>query len=49
VHPNVVQADYQVVLDLPAPPLRMYPPETAVAEEYALPAIQCQSVRMPAA
>jgi hypothetical protein len=28
VHPGVVRADYPVILDLPAPTLRMYPPET---------------------
>ena len=33
VHPNVVQADYPVLLDLPAPSLRMYPPETVAAEK----------------
>lgn len=33
VHPDVVQAQYPVILDLPAPSLRMYPPETVVAEK----------------
>lgn len=33
VHPSVVQSDYPVILDLPAPSLRMYPPETVVAEK----------------
>ena len=33
VHPGVVRADYPVILDLPAPALRMYPPETVVAEK----------------
>lgn len=33
VHPNVVLAKYPVILDLPAPSLRMYPPETVVAEK----------------
>jgi predicted nucleotidyltransferase component of viral defense system len=33
VHPDVVQAKYPVILDLPAPSLRMYPPETVVAEK----------------
>ncbi|MEM8636381.1 MAG: nucleotidyl transferase AbiEii/AbiGii toxin family protein [Pseudomonadota bacterium] len=33
VHPDVVRADYPVILDLPAPTLRMYPPETVVAEK----------------
>lgn len=33
VHPGVVRADYPVILDLPAPTLRMYPPETVVAEK----------------
>lgn len=33
VHPAVVQTDYPVILDLPAPALRMYPPETVVAEK----------------
>jgi len=33
VHPDVVQAKYPVFLDLPAPSLRMYPPETVVAEK----------------
>jgi hypothetical protein len=33
VHPAVVQSDYPVILDLPAPSLHMYPPETVVAEK----------------
>lgn len=33
VHPGVVRADYPVILDLPTPALRMYPPETVVAEK----------------
>ncbi len=33
VHPDVVQADYPTLLKLPAPSLRMYPPETVVAEK----------------
>ncbi len=33
VHPNVVQADYPVLLDRPTPSLRMYPQETVVAEK----------------
>jgi hypothetical protein len=33
VHPDVVQAQYPVILDLPAPSLRMYPPETVIAEK----------------
>jgi predicted nucleotidyltransferase component of viral defense system len=33
VHPDIVQAKYPVILDLPAPSLRMYPPETVVAEK----------------
>jgi predicted nucleotidyltransferase component of viral defense system len=33
VHPGAETADYPVILDLPAPTLRMYPPETAVAEK----------------
>jgi hypothetical protein len=33
VHPEVVQADYPTILDLPTPSLRMYPPETVVAEK----------------
>ncbi len=33
VHPGVVQAKYPVILDLPARSLRMYPPETVVAEK----------------
>ncbi|HNP36960.1 MAG TPA: nucleotidyl transferase AbiEii/AbiGii toxin family protein [Woeseiaceae bacterium] len=33
VHPGVVRAVYPVILDLPAPALRMYPPETVIAEK----------------
>lgn len=33
VHPGAVRADYPVILDLPAPSLRMYPPESVVAEK----------------
>jgi hypothetical protein len=33
VHPDVVHADYPAMLDMPAPSLRMYPPETVVAEK----------------
>jgi hypothetical protein len=33
IHPSVVQADYPALLDLPAPSLRMYPPETVIAEK----------------
>lgn len=33
VHPGAATADYPVILDLPAPMLRMYPPETVVAEK----------------
>jgi len=33
VHPDVVHAEYPVILDMPAPSLRMYPPETVVAEK----------------
>jgi predicted nucleotidyltransferase component of viral defense system len=33
VHPKIVQSDYPVLLDLPAPSLRMYPPESVVAEK----------------
>jgi hypothetical protein len=33
VHPDAVLADYPVLLDLPAPSLRIYPPETVVAEK----------------
>jgi len=33
IHPSAVQADYPALLDLPAPSLRMYPPETVVAEK----------------
>jgi len=33
IHPSAVQADYPVLLDLPAPSLRMYPPETVIAEK----------------
>jgi hypothetical protein len=34
VHPDVIRADYPVILDLPPPSLRMYPPETVVAEKF---------------
>jgi len=33
VHPDAVLADYPALLDLPAPSLRIYPPETVVAEK----------------
>ena len=33
IHPCAVQADYPALLDLPAPSLRMYPPETVIAEK----------------
>ena len=33
VHPGAATADYPVILDLPAPTLRMYPPETVIAEK----------------
>ena len=33
IHPSAVQADYPALLGLPAPSLRMYPPETVVAEK----------------
>lgn len=33
IHPSAVQADYPALLDLPAPSLRMYPPETVIAEK----------------
>ena len=33
VHPAIMHADYPVILDLPAPSLRMYPRETVVAEK----------------
>ena len=33
IHPGSVQADYPALLDLPAPSLRMYPPETVIAEK----------------
>lgn len=33
VHPETVRADYPVMLDLPIPSLRMYPPETVIAEK----------------
>ena len=33
IHPDAVQANYPVLLDLPAPSLRIYPPETVVAEK----------------
>ena len=33
VHPDIVRTDYPTLLDLPAPSLRIYPPETVVAEK----------------
>jgi len=33
VHPEAQERDYPTLLDLPAPRLRMYPPETVVAEK----------------
>ena len=33
VHPDIVRAEYPVMLDLPSPSLRMYPPETVIAEK----------------
>ncbi len=33
VHPDIVRAEYPVMLGLPAPSLRMYPPETVIAEK----------------
>ncbi len=33
IHPSAVQANYPVLLGLPAPSLRMYPPETVIAEK----------------
>ena len=33
IHPGSVQANYPALLDLPAPSLRMYPPETVIAEK----------------
>ena len=33
IHPDAVLADYPALLDLPAPSLRIYPPETVVAEK----------------
>jgi len=33
IHPRAIQADYPALLDLPAPSLRMYPPETVIAEK----------------
>ena len=33
VHPDAVLANYPALLDLPAPSLRIYPPETVVAEK----------------
>ncbi|MFQ6007254.1 MAG: nucleotidyl transferase AbiEii/AbiGii toxin family protein [Woeseia sp.] len=33
IHPGAVQASYPALLDLPAPSLRMYPPETVIAEK----------------
>jgi hypothetical protein len=33
VHPDIVHAEYPPLLDMPAPLLRMYPPETVIAEK----------------
>jgi predicted nucleotidyltransferase component of viral defense system len=33
VQPDAVPAEYPVILDLPAPSLRIYPPETVIAEK----------------
>lgn len=33
IHPEAVQADYPAMLNLPIPSLRMYPPETVIAEK----------------
>lgn len=33
IHPEAAQASYPTLLDLPAPTLRIYPPETVVAEK----------------
>jgi Nucleotidyl transferase AbiEii toxin, Type IV TA system len=33
IHPSAVRADYPALLALPAPSLRMYPPETVIAEK----------------
>ena len=33
IHPSAIQADYPALLGLPAPSLRMYPPETVIAEK----------------
>jgi hypothetical protein len=33
IHPDAIQADYPALLDLPTPSLRMYPPETVIAEK----------------
>jgi Nucleotidyl transferase AbiEii toxin, Type IV TA system len=33
IHPSAIQADYPSLLGLPAPSLRMYPPETVIAEK----------------
>jgi Nucleotidyl transferase AbiEii toxin, Type IV TA system len=33
VHPDIVYAEYPALLDMPAPSLRMYPPETVIAEK----------------
>lgn len=33
IHPDAVQANYPTLLDLPAPSLRIYPPETVIAEK----------------
>ena len=40
VHPAIVQTDYPVILDLPTPSLRMYPPETVIAEKVLAEAIR---------
>jgi hypothetical protein len=33
IHPDAIQANYPALLDLPTPSLRMYPPETVIAEK----------------
>lgn len=33
IHPSAIHTDYPVILDLPAPSLSMYPPETVIAEK----------------
>jgi len=33
IHPDAVKADYPALLDLPAPSLRIYPPETVISEK----------------